>query len=348
MTRVEEGSHGRTVDDAAAQLRRLLLAIPALADDQPHRIADIAHAVGSDATTLANDLRTLVTRFDDGAPGWVEGVRLLFGTDTVQLHSQLFRRPMGLSRPELRALELGLAILQRDVAPEERGALDAARTRVQRVAMRAPLERTTEGRPTRQASRDGHLEQAGAPDQVMQHLALLREAVRRRRVVEMTYRSASSNAERERAVHAYGTVFARGRWFLIAFCTVSASVRVFRVDRIMAVRVTDEPAPAPPNDFSIEAAMTEGRVLLTATTESVRIRYSPYIARWIIEREGGAPEPDGSVVREYPLADDEWAVRHVLQYGPDAIVLSPERVRDAVRQRLIEMGEAMDTPPSVA
>ena len=84
----------RTVDDAASQLRRLLIAIPALADDSPHRIADIAAMVGVSEDTLTRDLFTLVTRFDDGPGGFVEGVRLAFSSDTVQLESHLFRRPM--------------------------------------------------------------------------------------------------------------------------------------------------------------------------------------------------------------------------------------------------------------
>jgi len=64
------------------------------------------------------------------------------------------------------------------------------------------------------------------------------------------------------------------------------------------------------------------------------VRYSPRIARWVAEREQVPVEDDGSVTVSWPLADDEWAVRHVLQYGADATVLAPVRVRDAIVQRL--------------
>jgi predicted DNA-binding transcriptional regulator YafY len=36
------------------------------------------------------------------------------------------------------------------------------------------------------------------------------------------------------------------------------------------------------------------------------------------------------VVVRYPLADRDWAVRHVLQYGEDAVVLAPATVQRAV------------------
>ena len=69
----------------------------------------------------------------------------------------------------------------------------------------------------------------------------------------------------------------------------------------------------------------------------MRIRYSAKIARWIAEREGTPVTSDGSLTLEHPLADPAWAVRHVLQYGPDAEILAPESLRQAVRERLAAM-----------
>jgi predicted DNA-binding transcriptional regulator YafY len=46
---------------------------------------------------------------------------------------------------------------------------------------------------------------------------------------------------------------------------------------------------------------------------------------------------DGSLVLDHPLADQDWAVRHVLQYGPEAEVLEPAEVRQAVVARLERM-----------
>ena len=70
------------------------------------------------------------------------------------------------------------------------------------------------------------------------------------------------------------------------------------------------------------------------------VRYSPRIARWIAEREEKPLDTDGSLTLEHPVADVHWAVRHVLQYGRDAEVLAPERVRTAVRERLAELAAA--------
>ena len=66
----------------------------------------------------------------------------------------------------------------------------------------------------------------------------------------------------------------------------------------------------------------------------------PRIARWIAEREGKTLAEDGSLTMEHPLADTDWAVRHVLQYGPEVTVLEPAEVREAVVQRLQGMANA--------
>jgi predicted DNA-binding transcriptional regulator YafY len=80
--------------------------------------------------------------------------------------------------------------------------------------------------------------------------------------------------------------------------------------------------------------MPDGKPFHAEEARTLRLRYSPAIARWIAEREGKAPAEDGSLTLEHPLADTDWAVRHVLQYGPDVTVLEPADVREAVRRRL--------------
>jgi predicted DNA-binding transcriptional regulator YafY len=69
----------------------------------------------------------------------------------------------------------------------------------------------------------------------------------------------------------------------------------------------------------------------------MKVRYSPRIARWIAEREGLSLAEDGSLTVEHPLADAEWGIRHVLQYGPDAEVLEPLDLRNEIVKRLGRM-----------
>ena len=86
-----------------------------------------------------------------------------------------------------------------------------------------------------------------------------------------------------------------------------------------------------PADFDPESYVEGGKVYRGTEEMEVRVRYSPRIARWIAEREEGVWDADGAFVVTHQAADPHWVVRHVLQYGPDAVVLEPEEVRRLVR-----------------
>jgi proteasome accessory factor C len=315
----------RTLDDASAQLRRLMHVIPALGDEKPHRISEIAAIVGVSEDVIARDLRTLVTRYDDEPGGFIEGVQLAFGADAVRLRSQLFRRPMGLSPAELAALELGLGALYHESPPDDAKVIKKVR---EQIAKAAPGLAVAERLPVAHA--------VAVASDVGEYLGVLRKAVDAGCKTRLAYRSGSATVATERTVHPYGLVSVKGKWYLIAFCDKASGIRIFRLDRVASVTVLDEPA-AIPDRLKIEEQLRHGRALVSHTDEQMRVRYSAHIARWITEHEEVERRDDGSVVVTYPLLDDDWAVRHVLGYGPDAEVLEPTRIRDLVKSRLAEL-----------
>lgn len=311
---------GHPGDTAAAQLRRILHLIPQLGDGEPHPIAEIVARAGVDRAVLLEDIRTISDRYD--APGgFIEGLQIFLGPDTVSVHPNHFLRPMGLTRAELYALELGLAMLRTEGPPEEQRAIDRARARLEKAiaGSRAP-----EGEDYRSAA----LAPAGDPE----HLRRLRQANRARRRVRLTYRKSGAEAASSRVLCPYDIVFTEGMWYVVADCG-DEGLRFFRLDRVEGVEMLEERYERP-RSFSLEAVMREGKAFRAEGVGTLRVWYSPRIARWIAEREGKEVGADGSLVLEHPLADEDWAVRHVLQYGPDAEVLEPPEVRAEVVRRL--------------
>lgn len=308
---------------AAAQLRRILHLIPALADDRDHPIDEIAERAGVDRKTLVRDLRSLADRFEDPS-GFVEGVSIFIDGEQVSVHASHFLRPMRLTPAELAALELGLAMLRAERPPEEHRAIDGARGRLRRV-----LAGSVADPPV--TAELGGADEAGVR-------ASLRTAVRSRKKARIGYQKADAEAPPLRIVCPYATVFASGAWYLVARCDDTASLRFFRTDRIRSVEVLEQSFRRPAG-FVAEELVQNGRAFLADGAGSVTVRYGPRIARWIAEREGTAVAADGSLTLTHPLADVDWAVRHVLQYGPDAEVLAPPAVRSAVRLRLSSMIE---------
>jgi proteasome accessory factor C len=310
-------------ENAAAQLRRILSVIPQIADGEEHSIAELASRVGLDKETLLGDLRALAERYEVPG-GFVDGMQIFIGPDTVSVNSDHFLRPMTLTISELRTLELGLSILRSERPPDETGLIERARQRLLTLIGKTPPDDPVE------ALRFVEL----APNEGLPHLAIIRAALRDRRKVRLTYRGSGSTQSTVRVVRPYAMVAAAGMWYMVAYCESSDGLRVFRADRIEEAASLNDRYEIP-QTFSLRDALHEGKALqVDSASTGMTVRYSPRIARWIAEREGKAIEPDGSVVLEHPLADAEWGVRHVLQYGPDAEVIEPQSMRHEIVRRL--------------
>jgi hypothetical protein len=69
---------------------------------------------------------------------------------------------------------------------------------------------------------------------------------------------------------------------------------------------------------------------------TVRIWYSPAVARWEVER-GARPLVDASAVADRAVGSREWLVGEMLRLRGEAIVLEPADLREAVAARAREL-----------
>lgn len=302
------------------QLRRLLSVLPRLADGQEHRIEDVARMVGVDAETIGKDLFELSERHGD-PPGWIETVTLFFEGENVSMGAPThFKRPMRLTQAESRTIELGLAMIRAERGKDGRAAVEGTLERVRGLA--SPEESAEVPRSVAMARRNS-----------LTHVAALRDALRNRRRVRIRYHKGAASEPDERTICPFSFAVEQGAWYLVAYCERSQGVRIFRTDRIEHIELLNESFERPA-ELDIDTVLSVKTAFVGSAPEKLRVRYSPRAARWIRERAEGATGADGSMVVEYPLADQEWAIRHVLQYGADAEVVSPAEVRDAVVRRL--------------
>jgi proteasome accessory factor C len=310
---------------AAEQLKRILTLIPHLADGEEHPIEEVAELAGVDRQRLVADLTSVSERYDTPG-GWVDGVSITVDPNNVSVRTSHFLRPMRLTMPELCALELGLGLLHRERSAEELPAIERATERLRKAITQLPSNEQHE------RLRVAELAAAGDPE----HLATLRGALRAKKKVRLRYRAGSRKESSERVICPYSLVFASGAWFVIAYCDDSEGMRFFRVDRVEgATQLAQGFTPDPNVDI---ASIAGDKPFVGAPGQVMTVRYSPRIARWICEREGGTLETDGSLISDYPLGDMGWAVRHVLQYGPDAEALAPVELRAEIVRRLDGIG----------
>ena len=174
---------------------------------------------------------------------------------------------------------------------------------------------------------------APLPPDAAAHLKQVRAAIRGDRKVRLSYRKATDGVASDRVVSPYMVLKRAGRYFVVGVAEQARALRVYRLDRIAGVAQIDEPRTEV-SRVSLDALSASDRAFLGAGTPQLRVRYSPRIARWIEERELVERCADGSVIATYPLGDMDWAIRHVLQYGPEAEVVGPEEVREKARAYL--------------
>lgn len=307
------------------RFRRLMLILPTFAEAPTQSLASLRERLGVPRETVLDDLRALVERHHD-LPGFEEPLVVAIEGDSVTIRTNHFRRPMRVSMAELCALELGLAVLARHQGENRDPLVDSTLARLGRCIASLPNDDRWS------AMRRTALHESGG-----EALSALRRALRRRRVVELEYHRPNDTEPDHRIVRPYGVLFSRGAWYLAGWNEGVDGMRLFRIDRIGEVTITDRGYEIP-EDFDPDSLMVDGRPWVSeAPVPTMTVRYSAAIARWIAERDGLPLESDGTAVRTLPLGDREWAVRHVLQYGPDAAVVEPEELRVEVRERLAGM-----------
>jgi len=310
-------------ETAAVQLQRVLTLIPHVADGDEHSVDEIAAVVGTTKEELMSDFLSLSERFD--VPGaFVEGVAIYLEENTVSVTASHFHRPMRLTMSELTALELGLSLLRRSRTPAEHAPIDRALERLRQTVSRLDAADPHEG------LRYAELSDAGSAA----HLSVMRSAIRHHQKVRIRYRAGGATESTVRDVSPHALLFAEQMWY-VAAANDDGEPRFYRLDRIESVEQLAERFE--PDASAMSRVLESGRAFDSDSERRMTVRYSPRVARWVAEREGKELASDGSLTMEHVVADDSWAIRHVLQYGPDAEILEPESLRAMIREKLESM-----------
>jgi len=169
----------------------------------------------------------------------------------------------------------------------------------------------------------------------------IKEAVINRRVIDIVYYTMSRKKETRRKVEPYKLWFLDGTFYLIGHCKWIKEIRVFAVDRIKALALTDKIFEVP-DDFDIDEFMGNSFGAFHGTPEEVRVLFSADIAEYIKEKIWHESQklhdnPDGSVLFEANVACTKDFKAWIMRWGADAIVLEPEKLRDEIQAETVEM-----------
>jgi proteasome accessory factor BC len=240
--------------------------------------------------------------------------------------------PIDFDEAELSALQTCLYLLEGQFAYAE--------------PLRLALQHLTLGRPS---PLDDHTARTvavnllggGYSPEVASHLIKIEAAISRRKTIRFTYYTIGRDDRSEREVDPYSLLYWGGHWYMVGFSHEREAMRVFRLSRIegriaFATRA-DHDFP-PPRDFDVARYRDRAPWQLEDSGTPARVALTPTIAWWVEQMFGDYGDietrADGSAEYTTPYGSQREIVSWILALGPEAEVLEPPELREAVIEAL--------------
>lgn len=321
-TRFGQGESNGPVRDARAV--RLVDLLDCLSEsDERFTTKDLAERFGVATRTINRNLKTLEE----------SGFRVQRDATTgaVSIDPSSFLTPLELTVEEvLSLLTLTGEFGHRDGLPGHR-ALEQAGAKLLDV-LPAPLKRFFD-----ESRREIGVEMPprSQPERTGLAYGLFRDAVARRRCIDMDYVSIWDGARLRMTLEPYFLTFRRRAWYCVGYSRWHKEVRTFHLGRVSTPRMTDEEFDPDPDDSYFGNAWSMIREEPTCT---VRLRFTELLSqnvadvRWHRSQQARWLD-DRSVELTFTVDGLNEVSWWVLSYGDQVKVLEPEELQLLVIQR---------------
>ncbi|SHF05551.1 helix-turn-helix transcriptional regulator [Streptoalloteichus hindustanus] len=303
------------------RLPRLLALVPYLLARPGIPIEEAAADFGVSPKQLRRDLELL---WMCGLPGYGPGdlIDLSFEGETVTVtYDAGMRRPLRLTAAEATSLLVALRALADTPGVVDTDAVQRALAKVEAAVGQAQPAGVVVGLTMRERTVSAETR------------STVTEAVQKRRALWMRYYTASRDEITERVVDPMRVLIVEGRSYLEAWCRSVERVRLFRLDRIDAVRVLDEPASPPPHARPTDVS---AGLFRPEPGQGVAVLELAADARWVAEyyQVDDLVELGAGRARVWlRYSDPSRMVRMLLGLGDQARVLEPESLARQVAER---------------
>jgi proteasome accessory factor C len=286
------------------QTSRLLDLVPFLLSHQGISLTDLAKHFKVETDVMLDDLNTL---WMCGLPGYtpLELIDLAFDSGYVTIRNAAplaYVRTM--SSSEIVALALGLDLLREN--SENLGTEQSNRIEVLAKKLRDRIGAQISITPSSNTA----------------HRSVISTAIAQRVPVEMSYYSSNSDQKTERVVTAYDFFMDNDVEYFQGYCHSSQGMRTFRVDRIIAVSLSE----------SVEVIHES----LPSKSESIRVDAT------VRTLDRASAEAFGLVLGDLRLGGSvalhafspEWLIRSIIAGGGSLVVEGPQDLALQIRQSI--------------
>jgi len=300
-----ESSRGLTLDEIAKQLP----------PDYPRH----GRTVRRDLEALEAAGVPLVNERIDGRVRW----RLMEG----------FRKlpALSFSPTELMALVISRSLLQPLAGTEIKTALDSAMAKASRLLPPASMDYVQQIQSVFAVGIGPHKTYR----EHRQTIDRLTQAIAKKRTVQMRYYSASRLRTTRREVDPYRLWYASGGLYLVGYCHLRKEPRMFAVERMRAVTLTDHPYQMPLG-FDLEAFVQDSLTVMRGRPIEVELRFDKATAAWAKDRiwhpsQKLTPLKNNGMTMRLNVADSRELVGWILSFGGGVQVIKPEPLQKAVK-----------------
>lgn len=237
---------------------------------------------------------------------------------------------LSFSPTELMALVMSRSLLKPLAGTQIQVALDSAMTKASSLLPRSSLDYVRQLESVFAIGLGPH-KTYGKHRETIDRLT---QAISKHRTVQTRYFSASRGKMTRREIDPYRLWYASGGLYLVGYCHLRREPRMFAVERIHAVTVTDHPYQMPLG-FDLEAFVQDALTVMRGRPIEVELRFDKKTAAWAKDRlwhpsQQLAQHQNGTMSMNLTVADSRELVGWVLSFGSGVLVLKPKTLSDAV------------------
>ena len=162
----------------------------------------------------------------------------------------------------------------------------------------------------------------------------IRDAIINNHIISFDYVNASGGKS-SRFAEPVKLIFNAYTWYLIAYCLLRESFRMFRLSRIKNVQVTDR-------IFTKREIPEQDKQYIPMPLINLKLRCDEKILNRLYDTFDGeciSKNDDGSYDLSVELPEEEWLYGYILSFGGYAEVLEPKHIREIIKARAKEVFE---------